>query len=105
MVNRSTEIHDELNDWINQFRVKMLKEQHQSVPYSTMLNLVGSFGSWVLSNPEELTDKQKEILLKIIEECNKYQPPYAKIRWKEKYLTYMVPEILKKNIKNPWELH
>ena len=104
MVLRSTEIHDELNDWINQFRIKMLEEQRQSVPYSTMLNMLGRFGSWILSNPEELTDTQKKVIFDIIGECNNYNPPYARIKWKDKYLQYMVPEILKKNIKEPWKL-
>jgi len=104
MVIRSTEIHNELNDWINQFRIKMLEEQKQSVPYSTMLNLLGRFGSWILTNPEELTDKQKKVILDIVQECNKYEPPYARIKWKDKYLQYMIPDILKKNIKEPWKL-
>jgi len=104
MVTRSTEIHDELNDWINQFRIKMLEHQRQSVPYATMLNMLGRFGSWILTHPEELTDMQKKVILDIVEECNKYEPPYARIKWKDNYLQYMIPDILKKNIKEPWKL-
>jgi len=104
MVLRSTEIYDELNDWINHFRIKMLELQKQSVPYATMLNMLGRFGSWILTHPEELTDKQKQVILDIVQEVNKYQPPYSKVLWKDKYLEYMIPDILKENIKEPWKL-
>lgn len=82
----------------------MLQEQKQSVPYATMLNLLGRFGSLILSNPEDLTDKQKKVILDFIESCNKYEPPYARIKWKDKYLQYMIPEILKQNVKEPWDI-
>lgn len=103
MVRTSLEIHDELNAWIKHFRGKMLEEQNQYVPYSTMINMLGQFGSWILNNPEELTDKQKKVIIDIVEVNNNYQPPYSKVQWKDKYLGYMIPEILQKEIKEPWK--
>jgi len=104
MVRRSTEIHDELNDWIKHFRLKMLEQQNQFVPYATMLNLLALFGSWILNNPEELTDKQKKVIIDLVQVNNKYEPPYNHFLWKEKYLGYMIPEILTKEIKEPWQI-
>jgi len=102
MVYRSIEIHAELNDWINHFRAKMLEEQNQYVPYTTMINMLGGFGYWIITHPEELTETQKKVIIDLVEDCNKYQPPYSKVKWADKYLAYMIPDILKKNIKEPY---
>jgi len=80
----------------------MLEHQKQNVPFTTMLNLLGGFGYWVLSHPQELTDIQKKIILDLVQECNKYQPPYSKVQWADKYLAYMIPDIMKGDIKEPW---
>ena len=103
-VKRALDIQAELDDWINHFRVEMLGKQHQSIGYNTMMNLLGRFGCWILSNPEKLTEEQKKIILDIVEESNQYNPPYARIKWQDKYLQYMIPDILKKNIKEPWKM-
>ena len=103
MVTRSVTILDELDSWINGFRAKMLEHQRQSVDYTTMLNMVGRLGTLVLSNPEELTDKQKSSILGFIEESNSYKPPYARIKWADKYFQHMVPKIIDKSVKEPWQ--
>ncbi len=103
MVTRSITILDELDKWINDFRAKMLEHQRQSVSYTAMFNMIGRFGGMILSHPEELTDKQKNAILKFIEESNDYTPPYARIKWSDKYLQYMVPKILDESVKEPWQ--
>ncbi len=103
MVTRTITILDELDTWINDFRAKMLEHQRQSVSYTATLNMIGRFGAMILSYPEELTDKQKNAILGFIEESNDYNPPYARIKWSDKYLQYMVPKILDESVKEPWE--
>ena len=104
MVTRSVTILDELDSWINVFRAKMLEHQRQSVDYTSTLNMVGRLGTVILSNPEELTEKQKSLILKFVEEANNYKPPYARIKWADKYLQHMVPKIIDATIKEPHEL-
>ena len=82
----------------------MLEYQRQNVPYATILNLVGRFGSLVLSHPDKLTNEQKTIIKEYIEEANSYRPQYAQIKWSDKYLQYMVPKILDGIVKEPWKL-
>jgi len=81
----------------------MLGHQRQSVSYTAALNMIGRFGAMILSHPEELTDKQKASILEFIEEANSYKPPYARIKWSDKYLQHMVPKILDESVKEPWE--
>ena len=104
MVTRSITILDELDIWINNFRAKMLKHQNQSVSYTATLNLIGRLGALILSQPEKLTDEQKHIIRGFIEESNGYHPPYARIKWAEKYLEYMIPKVLDGTVNEPWEL-
>ncbi len=82
----------------------MLKHQRQSVSYTATLNLIGRLGALILSHPEKLTDEQKTILHGFIEESNGYHPPYARIKWAEKYLEYMIPKVLDGTANEPWEL-
>ena len=103
MVTRSITILDELDTWINDFRAKMLVHQRQSVSYTAALNMIGRFGAMILSHPEELTDKQKNVILGFIEESNSYTPPYARIRWADEYLKHMIPKILDESVKEPWQ--
>ncbi len=95
MVMRTIGIQDTVNFWINDFRAKMLKHERQSIGYSTMLNLIARLGTIVLSQPDKLTDEQKAMIIEFIEESNTYQPPYARIKWQDKFCQYMIPKIIR----------
>jgi len=103
MIVRSVTIFDELDNWIKDFKKKMLEYQRQEVSYATVLNMVSRFGLLILSKSDEFTEKQKSLIREYIEETSKYEPPYAKIRWKDEYLRYMIPKILDKTVNEPWE--
>ncbi len=94
MTNRTIDILDTVNFWINDFRANMMKNERQSIGYSTLLNMIARLGTIVLSQPDKLTDEQKEIIIGYIDESNQYDPPYARIKWADKYYQFMIPKIL-----------
>ena len=102
--NRTVSIDEEVNDWINDFRDKMLIIQNQQIPYSTAFNLVAKFGIYFLSNPDKLTEEQKSLIIKYIEESTKYKPPHTIFEWSDKYSQCMIPKLLDGSIKEPYEL-
>ena len=103
-VIRSVSIDEEVNNWILDFKDKMLIIQNQELGYTTVLNLLVEFGILLLSNPNELTDKQKSIIKEYIEESSKYNPPYSQRTWSDNYLQYLVPKLLDGTVKEPYEL-
>jgi len=103
MVLRTIEIQDTVNFWLNDFRAKMLKEERQSIGYSTMLNMIARLGTMVLSQPDKLTSEQKSMIIEFIEESNTYKPPYARINWSVAYYQHMIPKILTQNDVPGWE--
>ena len=94
MNKRSIELDDTTDYWINDFRAKMLNEERQSIGYSTLLNMIARLGTIVLSQPDKITPEQKDLILGFIEESNTYKPPYAQIKWSDKYYQHMIPKIL-----------
>jgi len=103
MIIRSMTIYDELDSWIKDFKQKMRDYQRQEIGYATIFNMVARLGSCVLTDPRDLTDKQKSRIREFIEETNKYEPPYAMIKWSDEYLRYMVPKIIDETVSEPWE--
>lgn len=100
---RSVSIDEEVNNWINDFKDKMLIFQNQQVPYTTVLNLLVEFGILLLSNPGELTEKQKSIIIEYIKESTGYKPPHTIFTWSDKYKQCLVPKLLDGTIKEPFE--
>ena len=103
MVQRQIEIQDVTNFWINDFRAKMLNEERQSIGYSTLLNMIARLGTIVLSQPDKITTEQKDLILGFIEESNTYKPPYARIKWSDKYYQHMIPKILQAQDLPHWQ--
>jgi len=101
---RSVSIDEEVQNWLNDFRDKMLIIQDQQIPYSTAFNLIAKLGIWIITNPDKLTDEQKDIILKHIEEATKYKPPHTIFQWSDKYAQCMIPKLLDGSIKEPYEL-
>lgn len=102
MVQRTVMIQDTVNFWINDFRAKMLEYEDQSVGYETLLNMIARLGTIVLSRPDKLTDEQKAMILGFIDESNSYKPPYARIKWSDKFYQYMIPKILQEKDIPSW---
>jgi len=102
-VIRSCHITDGVDDWINDFRDIMRKEQHQEVSYTTLLSLLTRFGIMVLSKPDRLTQDQKDFIKECIVEANEYKPTYPKIRWSHEYEVHFVPKLLDGSGKKPWD--
>ena len=94
MTLRTLNILDTVNFWINDFRANMMKNERQSIGYSTLLNMIARLGTIVLSQPDKLTDEQRQMIISYIEESNHYDPPYARIKWADKYYQFMIPKIL-----------
>jgi len=94
VVNRTIDILDTVNFWINDFRANMMKNERQSIGYSTLLNMIARLGTIVLSQPDKLTDEQRQMIISYIDESNHYDPPYARIKWADKYYQFMIPKIL-----------
>jgi len=101
---RSVSIDEEVQNWLNDFRDKMLIIQNQQIPYSTAFNLVAKLGIWLITNPEKLTEEQKSLILNHIEESTKYKPPHTIFQWSDKYTQCMIPKLLDGSIKEPYEL-
>lgn len=101
---RNVSITKELDEWVKDFKAKMLKDQNQPLGYLTVLNILARLGTIVLSHPEKLTEEQKKLINEYIKEVMSYHPPYMKWEWSDKYLQNMVPKILDGSIKEPYEL-
>ena len=103
-VIRSVTIHEEVNNWIKEFRDKMRLLQDQPLGYATVLNLLLKLGILILTNPDKITEEQKSLIKKYVEEATNYNPPHTKFEWTDKYLRCIVPKILDGTIKEPYEM-
>ncbi len=92
IMRRSVTIDNQLHDYIVELRGWFGIEKHLDLDYTTILNMLAILGADLFSDTTKLTEKQKEFVLKYVENDPEKKMDAASDEWWNNWLRAKIPE-------------